>query len=98
MGGYAVQPDVLVAGGRRMTAAADEAAAIGAALRGVLSEVGAAAGHPGVAAAAEDAAAAWRAAAHAWAAGGAALGGAVVEAAGCYADVDAGQIRHGVLP
>lgn len=98
MGGYAVQPDALVAGGRRMTATADEAAAIAAVLRGVLSEIGAAAGHAGVAAAAEDAAAGWRAAAQAWAAGGAALGDAVVEAAGCYAEVDAAQIRHGLLP
>jgi hypothetical protein len=94
MPGFSVDPETLTRGGRRMTATADEVAGLGAELRGVLSALGAASGHPGVAAAAEDAAAAWWVATQAWAAGGAVLGDAVVQAAAAYADVDARQVQR----
>lgn len=94
MPGFSVEPEVLARGGRRMTATADEVAGLGTELRGVLSSLGAASGHPGVAAAAEDAAGAWRLAAQAWAAGGAGLGDAVVQAAVAYSDVDARQVQR----
>lgn len=89
MTGFAVRPELVAGAGARLAEVAVDAAGTAAALRGVLTGLGDAAGDGGVLAAAQDAASAWLHAGQAWAAGAASLGDAAVAAAQTYLTTDA---------